>query len=455
LVGLQKREGGWWILGGGLAFLTLLWVPALGEELSSGNGNISKILSFVGLPHSRKPFSETLESMGSRALGWVTLQSGGAWVLGLLVVGLLVGFFYSRRRGEALSASLSLITLAGLAGATLSLRRIVGPVHGYLVEWIGLLGLAGLVAIFMSLEDPLGRMNRRLRFMGSMLLAVLFLLTTVVNLRAAWIPQRLRDWPDAPKHRNVARLADLSGTSLRQSGVHHPQVRIATSSTWPTATGVLLQLDKQRTSFCVEEDWLFLFGKGFACEQPHDGLLVFGDTQFSSEVTEDPRFTRIGEWDEGALFLSQSPPSPKTVDLSAPESVLYLDQGFARLPNVQSGQGRWSVGSFSSMTLPLEEGKDFSLEITATPLVIPGRVQSIRLLLNGSELTDFPLVDKELTYKIQLPAASVRSINQLRFEYAYSEPPMIHRPDSSDWRPLGVFFRTIRIVPVGQQGGLK
>ncbi|MFQ5739391.1 MAG: hypothetical protein ACE5JX_10305, partial [Acidobacteriota bacterium] len=62
----------------------------------------------------------------------------------------------------------------------------------------------------------------------------------------------------------------------------------------------------------------------------------------------------------------------------------------------------------------------------------------------------FPMVEREIDYIIAFPGKQVRALNELRFEYAYAEPPMHHLKKSTDWRPLAVFFRRARFTRIDE-----
>lgn len=439
----------WRVVMAASALPALLWLPALYQEFSSESGNISKLVAFFALRHEGPTASATAEVLGERLAGFLPGQSPfNICLAGILVLSLPVAYVFSLRRGDALSASLSLLSLAGVAGAAFGTIRIVGPISDHLLVWMPTLGLTGFSALVTALSDWANAPGRPIRLTAGVTFSLVFLAIALSNIRDAWVPGRLDDWPNMPRHRTIAKVAQATGAELRGSRVHYPEVRIATSISWPMAAGTLLRLDKERQEFCVEDAWLFQYGAALACRRPTDGLLIFGDAAFRSRVQGDARFRPIAEWDEGSVFLSVEVPPPSAIDFSGPESALYLKRGFTRLPQLTPGQGRWSIGPSSSLTLPLRPETSHKLEIRARPLSIPGRTQIIRLFLNGSLLTEFPLVDRELDYMIRAPAAMVRDVNELRFEYAYFEPPMLHSKESSDWRPLGVFFRRMRIFPV-------
>ena len=450
----SKRRGDWRVTVGALLFLVLLWSPTIYEELASGDGNLSKAVSFFALGHEHKSADVALQVLKQRLSGFLLDGLGRSgidssihlWLSLIVVFGLPVAWFFARRRGDALPASLSLFGLVGLGGALFSVTRIVGPVHEYLVGWISVLGLVGFTSIVMALASLVVGPAVRIHFGTNLVLVFLFSLMSLFNLRAAWVPLRLQEWTDIPVHRNTQRLSWKTIEWLRDKGAPEVEVRIVSGSTWPAAAGLILQLDKQRVQYCVENSWLFMFGAASACGGYTDEALIVGDTRLSQVLSNDDQFQSIVESSEGSVFFAKSLREPSVIDFSGPESLLYLRSGFAGLYEIEPGRGQWSLGSSSSIVLPLIPNRPYVLEISVRPFPISGRVQSMRVILNQQELTEFPMVERDITYVIPFPAEHVRGLNELRFEYAYAEPPMHHLEGSSDWRPLAVFFRRARIT---------
>ena len=306
-----------------------------------------------------------------------------------------------------------------------------------------MLGLVGGTSMVMVIASVVDVSRVRVRVVANLVLISFFSLVSLSNLRDAWIPSRLSEWPDRPTHRRIARLGAETVQWLRQHAAQEFQVRIASDRAWPTAAGLILQLEKKGVQYCVQDLSLFSFGAALKCKQYMDEILIVADRRSSEVVSQDKSFQAIVESSEDSIFYYQSQPEPSVIDFSGPESLLYLKHGFSGIPEIEPGQGRWSYGPSSSLLLPLTPNKPYVLEISARPLSVTDRVQSIRVILNQQQLAEFPMVEREITYAIPFTAKHVRPVNELRFEYAYAEPPMHHLEGSTDWRPLAVFFRRV------------
>ncbi len=444
-----ERGAGWKILVVAAALLGLLWGPVLYQEVTAEDGNLTRIVSFFSLPHSRHTLAAGWTAVAPRLTGflfggWTPGASISPWLSALLVAGLIWGFARARRR-DPLVASLALFALMGLAAAVWSASRIVGEIHDHLVGWVAGVGLVGMIAVIAAFVPRRPPRSRRLRHLWFVLPAVPFLGVCLLNFQQGWQPGRLKQWPEHPEHRTIEELARETEQALGRN-LALLEARLATAGVWPEAAGVLLRLHKSGMRSCVQRDWLFMFGGGLACREPAPALLLFGDARFGSRAAGDPRFTPAGASSQTWIFLAAGQEPPDVIDFSAHDSMLYLRSGFVESHSVERGRGRWSYGPSSEVDLPLAPARPHQLEIVARPLPLPGRTQTLRVSLNGREVATFPLVERELPYIVSLPAGQVRAVNRLRFDYGYAEPPILHLPDSDDWRPLGVFFRRLRVV---------
>ena len=220
----------------------------------------------------------------------------------------------------------------------------------------------------------------------------------------------------------------------------------ARTGAWPIVAGLVLQFEKNDVHYCMENSWLFMFGRSKACEQDVDGILTVGDGRLSEALCQDDRFQAIVESPQDSIFFSNHPPEPSVIDFSGPESILYLESGFAGISQIQPGRGQWSLGLSSSLALPLIPNRHYVLDISCRPLLYRSD-SGHESDSEPARACEYPMVEREISYLIPFPAEHVQSLNEVRFEYAYAEPPMLHLEGSSDGRPLAVFFRRARITP--------
>lgn len=85
-------------------------------------------------------------------------------------------------------------------------------------------------------------------------------------------------------------------------------------------------------------------------------------------------------------------------------------------------------------------------------MVVPGRVQTVKVLLNGSLLKRIELAPELRSYGFRPPQDKVTGLNTIRLEFAYSASPARIR-GSHDRRRLGVKVTSFRFTPSGGNTG--
>jgi hypothetical protein len=188
-----------------------------------------------------------------------------------LAAGLVGAAFMARRHGDGFAVALSLVCLLGLAVALLAAVRMAGPVLPYLLEWVPMLGVAGLVAVVSGLRHrlrpPVPARAGRLGL--AFLLALAF-----VNLRASW--RALEAPPPAPPGESLqaGRLAGRVETALRARGVRRALVEVVRPVNRTLAVGLLLALDKKKLDLAIEPFGPYHFGGRFTPHGTEDARLV-------------------------------------------------------------------------------------------------------------------------------------------------------------------------------------
>jgi len=172
---------------------------------------------------------------------------------------------------------------------------------------------------------------------------------------------------------------------------------------------------------------------------------------FSSAKTHVVIFERArrGRTDMGPEHL--------LIDVGSEGDTTYLGSGWWA-PEKGDLAFRWAVGSSSSLTVPLqppaylrapernEEG-GYLLRFRGRPFTFPGAPpQAVDIEIDGETLTRIEMRPEMSTYEVAIPSASLRrSLNEIRFRYAYNRSPL-EAGVSDDARPLAVLFDTIELV---------
>jgi hypothetical protein len=276
-----RRE---WLAAGCLALV--LWMPPLVEQLTNRPGNLARLgMFFTSGSEGQRPWTAAAawaSALTSAGRADFVVASGrdfvpaGGWVirpaiLELMAVGLVAFFAKGRDRFTTWLASLCAIaTGVAFVAAT----RIHDHIVDHEVFWISALGAlnAGVIAG--------GLLDRRLDATGA-------------AHRDGWPSRRIAigvcglGWAVAA----VVGLQGMRGVLNRARTVDDHAVDVLTEqieryvqtghlerplfhiehAVWPIAAGALLQIDKARMSFAVDDRWTPMFGEWLSARGNEDG----------------------------------------------------------------------------------------------------------------------------------------------------------------------------------------
>jgi hypothetical protein len=183
---------------------------------------------------------------------WAIAVTLGALVasIGVAVVGW--------RRKRRFAGDLAMLTALGIVAGVISMSRVDGPLNYYLLIWVTILPVTGVIAAVLVLlpEGQVGPVPRAV-VAGFLALAV------VVAVPVTVLHGTEQDW-DRQASRDVAAQSALVTRALGQAAHGLVLVHVVTSDTWPDAAGVALQLQRGGARIEVDRGWVFLFGDEFA-----------------------------------------------------------------------------------------------------------------------------------------------------------------------------------------------
>jgi hypothetical protein len=264
-------------LAGGV--LVLLWAPPVYEDLTRHPGNLHQLRLFFLAPHRPEhPWRAVADAVAgqlaifplavARAVGRATLAASAtaSTVLAIAeLAGLAAALGIALARRDSPAALLSAAALGAIVVAAFSVRVIRGELFGYLVAWISVLGFVACAAIATVFLRPTGPPRRAA--LGVLAVGVPLLL---IALHASADKPFVRD-RDLPLEAAASTLTRF----VRDAGLDHPQLEIATHDKWPEAASFVLALYKQGLGVTVTDDWLFMFGDELrAPPGPHPSLIV-------------------------------------------------------------------------------------------------------------------------------------------------------------------------------------
>jgi hypothetical protein len=208
--------------------LAVIWAAPLAQQVTASNGNLTTIAHFyLHPPASAGPSTHTVRQAlqvvsdystvvpaGPPAVGDVGAHAGRLlWASALAVIGVAVAVAWRRR--SKFMAWLSLLTPLGMAVATLSALRAIGPYYGYLFFWCQTLALPALIALGALVFDYIRRPathRRRSGRLAPLAGAAGLLVVTGLAVSAVTSPPT-NSVPDSPTSRAVAaRIEQIVGS---------------------------------------------------------------------------------------------------------------------------------------------------------------------------------------------------------------------------------------------------
>ena len=274
-VGLRpmSRRGGMAAMSA-LGIGALLWAPPLWQQVTGRPGNLSLLGRFFLAGGEGHTIGEAAAAMGSGILVVparlhlsedVGSIAGQAPALVAVVAGLVAVTALAWRRRQWFALSLGGISLIAAAASFVSLLRVKGAIHGYLVLWNGAILLGGVVAAGILATTPsgpgagrpTGRSRPGLPTVGTVVLALVMLTTTALSARDASAVDR------GVGYTNVAGVTAAVG-SLLDPLDREVLVCISSDAAWSMAAGTVAALRRDGVDVRVQEHWLYIFGDALA-----------------------------------------------------------------------------------------------------------------------------------------------------------------------------------------------
>jgi len=287
-----------WGLVAVVVVVMLEWLPTLWDQVA-GSGNLSAIWTFFSTSHPGHSLGESWRLVAAMLAVVVTQHHSGvhegaadpnaaliiAVYAGTVAVAMLTGL----RGRRPVAVWMGVFGAVALALAVMSTTRIVGAPYRYLLVWVTPLpavpligagiGVAGLLSrgdrgVADDQEDRLaGRRSARwwraavrgadrpvtalvtMAVVGALALAA-------VGVGRAEPAVALTDHDVASVWQMVSPVVDGAGRPSAGRVVHEPvRVEIADGERWPTAAGLVLELERHGYPARVEDRWALLFGR--------------------------------------------------------------------------------------------------------------------------------------------------------------------------------------------------
>ncbi len=279
-----------------VAFVLLSTVPIIYEQLKYGqDGNIVKIIMvFKSFPFFNQPLSKSFlyvigffsDPLTFKTFNFMKPSYSVASYIALPVLALFSSAIYLDDT-RAYERRLFVISLFGLVLSIFSAAKVIGELHHYLfwfqyifVWTIYYTALIGFVVLTKRLARVLPKTIARIststsvQFIPVIIVLIAIVISTPVLFRLktadthAFIPAIVKFIRPV---KNRVYLLDWVNCSA-----HHLQ--------WNNATGVALELKRRGYRACVNDEWLFMFGRELKCDdEKHQVRISF----FNENIVND------------------------------------------------------------------------------------------------------------------------------------------------------------------------
>ena len=248
----------------------VLWAVPLAEQLSARPGNMTAIWRFFSSPNRghqtvaaayaawsdmltgiARPDFRVADGSPFRRSRWGPARTvAGCEMAALAATALIAG-----RRRRRFEAALASVLLLALAIAFVAVTRIDDVIIDHEVFWISALGALASATIAGAVLSAAWRSDAPKQLVAAAAVCACAAAAYVGFGELRAITERTLD-PE-PARRAAAVIGDALGQRIRSTGTR-PLIQIDQNE-WPVAAGALLQLQRSRLPFAVEDDWLVMF----------------------------------------------------------------------------------------------------------------------------------------------------------------------------------------------------
>lgn len=313
-------RGRWFWLGVSVLIGFLLWLPPIVEQVTSADGNLSKILRFFLTPDPADPsapFSQALRVWAAAilaplapglhfAVGALLAREASMPIvaLALLEVVLLIAAGWIKpgsktpgdttlgdtvsggaASGPAVDAWFCRICAVASIAAMVAMTGVRQGFGDYMVIWVSTIGVMNAAALaawlftwlIARLSAPRHAANVRLKWIVPVVTCACLI---AVTAHGAVDLERLRAERIAVARNGDVRVRGESvyvalRTFLAKARVRRPLIRVA--GTWDNTAAIVLQLQKRRQPVAVSDDAIWLMGPQFTKDGTEDADLTLAD----------------------------------------------------------------------------------------------------------------------------------------------------------------------------------
>lgn len=255
----------------------VFWALPVADGFGPGHGNLGDLWAFASDAHEGHGLIEAATAVAK------AFAFGVPGAAGLLAAAAAAAAIAAGRRGALMPAWLARFALVGVVLATLAATRAAGPLYGYLLRWVGLLGVGALAAVTHMLLLAAGERWRPVGNVRMWLHAAALAWLAALGLVAAWRGLTAAEDRIEGESEPVLRIADALTARLKEHGIRWPLFVVTDPTSRPVALGVLLELDKRGVDFGVKPFNVIRFPPAWQTAR-QDATVAFGRQPGAGEM---------------------------------------------------------------------------------------------------------------------------------------------------------------------------
>jgi hypothetical protein len=301
----------------------ILWILPIIEALKNPPGNLLKLIYYFSHSKVTHGISEAAAAVSNitnvpliKFFNFLSpgmeLSSKSLLIMLFLLQVLLViaAGIYHWTAKRKYQFNLLVFGLSGLIVSVISVTKITGEIHGYLIQWMSVIGFINWIVIFFTFLCLLTGLFKRMniytkaaafsqevpmKYKKALVYAVVVIIAVILFIRQqkpVYFASQIKR--SETKYKHVGDISTAIKNYLDKNKIssfllkpHH--------SLWTTEAGVVNQLFKSSVSFSLEDNWLFWFGYQFKQHKQEKDIISFKPGKEPAQDTHNRYLIYHGE----------------------------------------------------------------------------------------------------------------------------------------------------------------